>query len=358
MQSRADERIMGGESGPLSSGVNPEDVNPIPLTEPMRYVQITQPGGPEAMSIAEGPLPDPAPHEVLIQVHAAGVNRPDLMQREGKYPPPPDASPILGLEVAGTVFAKGAEARWEIGDRVCALVPGGGYAEFCRVPAAQCLPVPQNLSFTQAAGIPETFFTVWANVFQLGRLQAGERFLVHGGTSGIGTTAIQLAKAFGTQVVATAGTAEKCEACRQLGADFALNYREVKFEEEILRLAGGVDVILDMIGGDYTARNLDCLAMDGRLVYIATQRGAEVNVNLFKIMRKRITLTGSLLRPRTVEEKGRIAAELRERVWPLLESGAVRPVIDRVFPFEQVRDAHAYLERGEHIGKVILDVKA
>jgi len=323
----------------------------------MRYVQITQPGGPDVMASAEGPVPDPAAHEVLIQVHAAGVNRPDLMQREGKYPPPPDASPILGLEVAGTVVAKGSEAGWKIGDRVCALVPGGGYAEFCRVPAVQCLPIPEPLSFVQAAGVPETFFTVWANVFMLGRLQAGERFLVHGGTSGIGTTAIQLAKAFGAQVFATAGSEAKCAACRELGADGAFNYREVKFEEELARLAGGVDVILDMIGGDYTPRNLDCLAMDGRLVQIATQRGAEVSVNLFTIMRKRLTLTGSTLRPRAIEEKGRIAAALREHVWPLLENGSVRPVIDRVFPWEQVREAHACLERGEHIGKVILELR-
>jgi len=297
------------------------------------------------MRVAEAPPPEPAEGQVVIRVEAVGVNRPDLMQRQGKYPPPPGASPVLGLEVAGTVVGSGA--------RVCALTPGGGYAEYCVAPESHCLPLPAGLSMEEAAGIPETFFTVWANVFQIGALKAGDRFLVHGGASGIGTTAIQLARAFGATVYATAGTDEKCGACERLGVERAINYREQDFAKE---LRGEIDVILDMVGGSYTARNIDCLAPRGRLVQIAVQQGMEATVNLAKIMQKRITLTGSTMRPRTVEDKAQIARELRERVWPLLESRRVRVLVDRVFPLGEVVQAHRYLESGAHIGKVILRV--
>ena len=311
--------------------------------EDMRYVACEGAGGPEVLRIAEAPQPDPGPGQVLIQVEAAGVNRPDIAQRQGKYPPPPGASPILGLEVAGTIV--------RTGERVCALVPGGGYAEYCVTSESHCLPVPHGFSMEEAAGIPETFFTVWANVFQIGALKAGDRFLVHGGTSGIGTTAIQLARAFGATVYATAGSKEKCEACERLGAERAINYREQDFARE---LRGSVDLILDMVGGSYAARNVECLAPRGRLVQIAVQEGAEATVNLAKIMQKRITVTGSTMRPRPVEDKAQIARELREQVWPLLESGQVKVLVDRVFPLDQAAEAHRYLESGAHIGKVIL----
>lgn len=311
--------------------------------EVMRYVECGGAGGPEVLRIAEAPRPEPGTGEVLIQVQAAGVNRPDIAQRQGKYPPPAGASPILGLEVAGTVVGTGK--------RVCALVPGGGYAEYCVTPESHCLPAPQGLAMEEAAGIPETFFTVWANLFQIGALKAGDRFLVHGGTSGIGTTAIQLAHAFGATVYATAGSKEKCAACVRLGAERAINYREQDFAKE---LRGAVDLILDMVGGSYAARNIECLAPGGRLVQIAVQQGAEVTVNLAKIMQKRITVTGSTMRPRSVEDKAQIARELREQVWPLLESGRVKVLVDRVFPLEQAAEAHRYLEAGEHVGKVIL----
>ncbi|MDE3164299.1 MAG: NAD(P)H-quinone oxidoreductase, partial [Acidobacteriota bacterium] len=290
----------------------------------MRYIECDGAGGPEVMRVAEGPRPEPDAHGVVIRVEAAGVNRPDLLQRAGKYPPPGDASPVLGLEVAGTVAAAGAESGWKEGDRVCALAPGGGYAEYCGVPGAQCLPAPRGLSMVEAAGIPETFFTVWANVFQIGGLQAGERILVHGGASGIGTTAIQLARAFGARVWVTAGSAAKCRFCEQLGAERAINYRE---EDFAAGLRGAVDVVLDMVGAPYTGRNIECLAPGGRLVQIAVQQGAEASVNLARIMQKRIVVTGSTMRPRTVEDKGRIARELGERVWPLLESGVVKVVV-------------------------------
>jgi putative PIG3 family NAD(P)H quinone oxidoreductase len=294
----------------------------------------------------------PGPGEVLIRVAAAGVNRPDLMQRAGKYPPPPGASPILGLEVAGTVGVAAHDSGWREGDRVCALVHGGGYAEYCLAPGVQCLPVPQGLSMEEAAGIPETFFTVWANVFQIGHLKAGERFLVHGGTSGIGTTAIQLARAFGATVFTTAGSEEKCRACLSLGAERAINYKELDFAKEFSE----IDLILDIVGAAYTPRNLEVLAMRGRLVQIAVQKGVEATVNLARVMQKRLTVTGSTLRPRPVAEKGAIANELRERVWPLLESGKVNVLVDRVFPLDQAAEAHRYLESGTHIGKVILSV--
>jgi putative PIG3 family NAD(P)H quinone oxidoreductase len=299
------------------------------------------------MQIAESAIPEPGAGEVLIRVAAAGVNRPDIVQRQGKYPPPPGASPILGLEVAGTLVGSNAP--------VCALTPGGGYAEYCIAPESHCVPVPAGLSMEEAAGIPETFFTVWANVFQIAALQPGERFLVHGGTSGIGTTAIQLARAFGATVYATAGTDEKCRACERLGAERAINYREQDFAKE---LRGSVDVILDMVGGSYAARNIDCLAPRGRLVQIAVQQGMEATINLSKIMQKRITLTGSTMRPRTVEDKAKIAADLRQHVWPLLESGKVKVLVDRVFPIEEAPAAHRYLESGAHVGKVILKVSS
>jgi len=318
----------------------------------MKYIQITQPGPPEVLRLAEGPVPVPGPGEVLIRVAAAGVNRPDLLQRAGKYPPPPGASPILGLEVAGVIAAAAPDSGWHEGDRVCALVPGGGYAEYCLAPGVQCLPVPRGLSMEEAAGIPETFFTVWANVFQLGHLAAGERFLVHGGTSGIGTTAIQLARAFGATAFATAGSDEKCRVCVSLGAERAINYKQLDFAKEFR----DIDLVLDIVGAAYTPRNLEVLAARGRLVQIAVQQGAEATVNLARVMQKRLTVTGSTMRPRPVAEKGAIAAELRERVWPLLESGAVKVVIDRVFPLDRAADAHRYLESCAHIGKLILSL--
>lgn len=322
----------------------------------MKFIDNPRSGGPEVLRIAEGPKPVPRAGEVVIRVEAAGVNRPDIAQREGKYPPPPGASPILGLEVAGVIASSTPESKWKVGDRVCALAPGGGYAEYCAVPEPQCLPIPAGLSFEEAAGLPETFFTVWANVFQIGRLAAGETLLVHGGTSGIGTTAIQLARALGATVYATAGSAAKCAACTELGAAAAINYREQDFAAEIARLTAGqgVDVILDMVGAAYTARNLECLAAQGRLVQIAVWQGAEATVNLARVMQRRLTITGFTMRPRTVEDKGVIARELLERVWPLLESHKVRVIVDRVFPLEDAAEAHRHLEAGQHVGKVIL----
>jgi putative PIG3 family NAD(P)H quinone oxidoreductase len=331
---------------------------PGELPENMRFVGVTGPGGPEVLEIRTMPTPVPRAHEVVIKVAAAGINRPDILQRQGKYPPPPGASPVLGLEVAGVVAATGKDATLKVGDAVCALVPGGGYAEYCLVPAAHCLSVPRGLSMLQAGGIPETFFTVWANVFQIGRLKRGDLFLVHGGAGGIGTTAIQLAHASGAQVFTTAGTDEKCATCVALGADHAFNYKTQKFAEEIRRITDGrgVDVILDMVAGGYTQENLDSLAMRGRLVQIAVQQGANVTVNLAKIMQKRLTVTGSTLRPRSIEEKATIAQELKAHAWPLLESGKVKVIIDRTVPFAKVREAHEYFERGAHVGKVILEI--
>jgi putative PIG3 family NAD(P)H quinone oxidoreductase len=287
------------------------------------------------------------------------VNRPDIAQRLGKYPPPPGASDILGLEIAGAIARVGpATTRWREGDLVCALVAGGGYAEYCVAPAPQCLPVPAGLDALAAAAIPETYFTVWTNVFQRGRLAAGERLLVHGGSSGIGTTAIQLARELGATVYATAGTDNKAAACERLGAARAINYRTTDFVSAIRDLTGGrgVDVILDIVGGDYLPRNLECLAMDGRLVQIGLMGGAKAQVNLAAIMQRRLVLTGSLLRPRSVDEKGAIARELEEKVWPLLASGRVRPIVDRVVPLDQAPDAHRRLEAGEVIGKIVLAV--
>ena len=288
---------------------------------------------------------------------AAGVNRPDVLQRQGHYPPPPGASDIPGLEVAGEVAAVGDRvAEWRLGDAVCALVAGGGYAEYCVAPAPQCLPVPKGLTAIEAAAIPETFFTVWTNVFERGRLVAGETLLVQGGASGIGTTAIQMARALGARVFATAGSAEKCAACVALGAERAINYREENFVAVVKEATEGrgVDVILDMVGGDYIPRNLDCLALEGRLVLIALQRGARAELNFTSVLQRRLTITGSSLRPRTVEQKGAIARALRERVWPLLESGQVRPVIHATFPLGEAAAAHRLMESGAHNGKIVL----
>lgn len=325
----------------------------------MIAVEIVKPGGPEVLVPTERPMPSPGPGEVLIKVAAAGVNRPDAMQRAGHYPPPPGASDIPGLEVAGTIAGVGSEVgEWRTGERVCALVAGGGYAEYCVAPAPQCLPIPAGVDFEHAAAIPETFFTVWTNVFERGRLQPGESVLIHGGSSGIGTTAIQLARARSARVFATAGSAEKCAACERLGAERAINYREADFVAAIKEATGGrgVDVVLDMVGGDYLSRNIEVLAADGRLVQIAVLGGVKGTVNLIAIMQRRLTLTGSTLRARPVAEKAAIAVQLRAHVWPLLESGAVKPVIHATFPLRDAAGAHRVLDSGEHIGKLVLVV--
>ena len=299
------------------------------------------------------------PDDVLIKVAAAGVNRPDVMQRQGRYPPPPGASDIPGLEVAGTIEETGANVRsWRAGDRVCALVSGGGYAEYCAAPAPQCLPIPRGLDFIQAAAIPETTFTVWTNVFERGRLQQGESILVHGGSSGIGTTAIQLARAFGARVFTTAGSAEKCAACEALGAERAINYRETDFVAAIRDLTGGrgVDVILDMVGGTYLQRNIESLALEGRLVHIGQLGGPKGEINLIPVLRQRLTITGSTLRARSVAEKAAIANAVREHVWPLFESGAVRVLVHQTFPLREAAEAHRLMESSAHIGKLVLVV--
>ena len=322
----------------------------------MTAIEISAHGGPEVLRAVERPQPRPADGEVLVKVEAAGVNRPDLMQRRGKYPPPPGAPDIPGLEIAGSIVDVGAGvARWRAGDRICALVAGGGYAEYCAVPAQQCLPIPGALGAVSAAAIPETYFTVWTNVFQRGRLQPHESVLVHGGTSGIGTTTIQLALAFGAAAFATAGSDEKCLACERLGAR-AINYRTTDFVEAIRGFTSdrGVDVIVDIVGGDYLPRNLECLAMDGRLIQIGLQGGTHADVNLAKLMQRRLTLTGSTLRPRSPGEKGAIARDLEEHVWPLLERGTVAPIVYRTFPLAAASDAHRLLESGAVIGKVVL----
>jgi NADPH2:quinone reductase len=326
----------------------------------MIAIKVSAPGGPEVLRPVERPMPALAPGEVLVRVEAAGVNRPDLMQREGKYPPPPGASDIPGLEVAGTVEHAEGATRWRAGDRVCALVAGGGYAEYCAVPAPQCLPLPHGMDAVTAAAIPETYFTVWTNLFQRGGLTAGERVLVHGGTSGIGSTAIQLARAFGATVFATAGSDEKCEACRRLGAAHAINYRTTDFVTAIKELSSGegVDVVLDIIGGDYFQRNIDLLRLHGRLVQVGLIGGARAQVDLRRVLNQRLTITGSTLRPRTVEEKGAIAAALEARVWPLLEHGVIRPAVHATFPLARAADAHRLLESGDVIGKVVLTVDA
>ena len=325
----------------------------------MKAVEIVQPGGPEVLRLTERPLPEPGPGELLVRVAAAGVNRPDVLQRLGKYAPPPGASDIPGLEVAGTVEGVGAGVTgWRPGDSLCALLAGGGYAEYCTAPVPQCLPVPKGLSLVEAAALPETFFTVWHNVFERGRLARGETLLVHGGSSGIGTTAIQLGRAFGARVLATAGSAEKCRACARLGAERAVNYKEEDFVAAVKEATDGrgADVVLDMVAGDYTPRNVQCLAVEGRLVQIAFLRGSRVELDLMPLMQKRLTVTGSTLRPRPVEEKGAIAVALRQHVWPLLETGQVRPVIFKTYPLAQAADAHRLMESSAHIGKIVLTV--
>jgi NADPH2:quinone reductase len=323
----------------------------------MHAVEIKQPGGPEVLVPAKRPVPKPGRGEVLIRVAAAGVNRPDVLQRQGAYAPPPGASDLPGLEVAGEIVALGPETpRWKAGDKVSALVAGGGYAEFCVAPAPQCLPVPGKLGMIEAAGLPETFFTVWTNVFERGRLKEGEGFLVHGGSSGIGTTAIQLASRFGARVFTTGGSPEKCSKCKELGASVAIDYKAEDFVQVIEReTAGkGVDLILDMVGGDYINRNLQCLAVEGRLVQIAFLKGAKAEINFGSLMVKRQTITGSTLRPRSVAEKGAIAQALEEKVWPLIAAGQVRPLIHAAFPLEQAAEAHRLMESSAHLGKIVL----
>ncbi len=330
------------------------------IPDQMTYVAATGAGGPDVLGLATGPTPQPRADEVLIRVLAAGVNRPDVIQREGRYPPPPDASPVIGLEVAGEVAAAGAGVTaFRVGDRVCALTNGGGYAQFCVAPATQCLPWPAGYDAVRAAALPETCFTVWANLFQHGRLARGEAVLVHGGTSGIGVTAIQLAREFGARVYATAGSEEKCAACLKLGAEGAVNYRDADFAEAVAKWTGGrgVDVVLDIVGAPYFARNLASLALDGRLVQVATMLGSTVErLDLFQLMRRRLTITGSTMRPRTTVEKGAIARALREHVWPVLDAGRCGPVVHAVFPLAGAADAHRLMESSTHIGKVMLEV--
>lgn len=324
----------------------------------MTYIAADGAGGPEVLKPASGPVPSPRPDEVLIRVEAAGVNRPDVQQRKGSYPPPPGASPIIGLEVAGEVVALGEQVKaLRVGDRVCALVNGGGYAAYCVAPEAQCLPWPKGYDAVRAGAVPETYFTVWANLFGHGRLNAGESALVHGGTSGIGVTAIQLGREFGARMFATAGSEEKCAACVQLGAVAAINYREQDFVAELKRLTDGrgVDVVLDMVGGPYTPRNLRILAMDGRLVQIAFLQGSKVpDFDMLPVMVRRLTMTGSTMRPRTTAQKGAIAAVLRETVWPVLDQGRCGPVIYATFPMAQAVEAHRLMETSAHIGKIVL----
>jgi NADPH2:quinone reductase len=326
----------------------------------MRAIEISAPGGPEVLRVTQRPVPTPAANEVLIEVAAAGVNRPDVLQRKGGYPPPPGASDIPGLEVAGTIVAAGAGANtWKTGDRVCALVTGGGYAEYVAAPAPQCLPIPRGLTLVEAAGLPETFFTVWVNVFERAGLKGSETLLIQGGSSGIGVTAIQMARAFGHRVFVTAGSAEKCTACEKLGASRAINYRTEDFVAVVKELTGGkgVDVILDMVGGDYVPRELACLADDGRLSLIAFLGGTRATIDMTDILRRRLTITGSTLRARSVEVKGAIAQSLKQKVWPLIEAGRIKPVIYRTFRLEEASAAHALMESSAHVGKIILEIK-
>jgi len=328
----------------------------IPQT--MTYVQAEGVGPPDVLRLATGPVPMPKPNEVLIRVQAAGVNRPDVAQRQGSYPPPPGASPILGLEVAGEVAAIGDRVTaWSVGQHVCALANGGGYAEYCTAPATQCLPWPEGYDGVRAAALPETAFTVWANLFQIGRLAAGETALVHGGSSGIGVTAIQLAREFGARVFVTAGSDDKCAACLKLGADAAINYRTHDFANEVKTLTegGGVNVILDMVGAPYMARNIRSLGMDGRLVMIAFLQGSKVeSFDFLPIMMRRLTVTGSTMRPRTIAQKAAIATDLRAKLWPALDAGRCPPVIHATFPLAQAAEAHRLMETSQHIGKIIL----
>jgi NADPH:quinone reductase len=328
----------------------------------MTYIEAVGAGEPEVLRPATGPVPRPKADEVLVRVLAAGMNRPDVLQRKGAYPPPPNASPIIGLEVAGEVAVAGeAVKRLEPGDRVCALTNGGGYAEYCTAPESQCLPWPEGYDAIRAAALPETYFTVWANLFQMGHLSRGESVLVHGGTSGIGVTAIQLAREFGCRVYATAGSREKCDACLKLGAEAAINYREADFRERVRELTGGdgVNVVLDIVGAPYAMRNLSSLAMDGRLIQVGVLQGSMVDgFDLMYVMARRLTITGSTMRPRTTAEKGLIASALREAVWPVLDAGRCGPVVHQVFPLVEAAAAHRLMEGGTHIGKIVLKVSA
>lgn len=329
----------------------------IPAT--MTAIDPEKPGGPEVLVAAERPVPQPKADEVLVRVEAAGVNRPDVLQRLGLYPMPPGTPTIMGLEIAGEIVALGDGVdRWRVGDRVCALVAGGGYAQYCAAPAGQCLPIPAGWSANNAAGLPETWFTVWSNVAMRGRAVAGETMLVHGGTSGIGVTAIQAAKVIGMTVIVTAGSADKCAAALRLGADHAIDYKAQDFVAEVAAITGGrgVDLVLDMVGGDYLPRNLACLADEGRHVSIAFQKGPRADLDLTAVMRKRLTLTGSMLRPRPVAFKASVAAELQAHVWPWLADGRLRPVTDSVLPLDRAADAHRRMEAGEHVGKIVLAV--
>lgn len=330
------------------------------IPDTMQFIDHGAGGAATVMKVSSTATPTPKAGEVLIEVHYAGVNRPDVAQRAGDYPPPPGASPILGLEVAGAIVALGAGVtQWKLGDIVCALTPGGGYAQYCAVPAPHCLPIPRGLSELDAAAIPETYFTVWTNVFDRGALKAGESFLVHGGSSGIGITAIQLAKAFGAKVFTTVGNDDKVAACKRLGADVVFNYRTQDWAKALFALTDkrGVDVILDMVGGSYTNKNLRSLAPNGRLVQIAFLEGQKVEIELAPIMMKRLHVTGSTLRPRTIDEKAAIARALADKVWPLLEKNVARPVIHKVYPFADVVAAHQLMESSQHIGKIMLQVK-
>jgi NADPH2:quinone reductase len=330
------------------------------LPRTMKYIDHGKGGSVSCLQVRQSPLPEFKAGEVLIEVAYAGVNRPDVMQRAGFYPPPPGASPVIGLEVAGKVVARAGDVtQWNVGDTVCALTPGGGYAEYCAAPASNCLPIPRGLTPGEAASLPETYFTVWTNVFDRGRLQSGEKFLVHGGSSGIGVAAIQLAKAFGAIVYTTAGSAQKIEAVKKLGADAAINYKEQDWVEEISKVTGkqGVNFILDMVGGPYIQKNFQSLALEGRLVQIALQQGAKVELDCMPILARRLTFTGSTLRPRTVEEKAAIARALLKNVWPLLEAGKVRPIIYATYSIDEVQKAHELMETSNHIGKIMLKVK-
>ena len=331
----------------------------MPLPETMPVIEMNGSGGPEVLALGQRAVPQPGSGDVLIKVAAAGINRPDVLQRMGNYPPPPGASDLLGLEVAGEIAALGAEAkRFKIGDRVCALVPGGGYAGYVKVPEPQVLPIPGALSFTEAAAVPETFFTVWTNVFDRGRLQPGETLLVHGGTSGIGTTAIMLGKVFGATVLATAGSSDKCAAIERIGADRAINYKTEDFVSVVrdTTQGRGANVILDMVGGSYVERNYEAAAESGRIVQIAFLESPKVTADMTKLMTKRLIHTGSTMRPRTVAEKHAIAEALEGKVWPLLASGQIKPLIDRTYAFAQVADAHRRMESGQHIGKIVLEL--
>ena len=329
------------------------------LPETMNCIEIPEPGGPEALKTTTRPVPTPAPSEVLIRVEVAGINRPDCVQRQGNYAPPSGTTDIPGLEVSGEIVAVGVEIKnWSVGDKVAALLAGGGYAEYAVAPFQQCLPIPDGLSMIEAAALPETFFTVWTNVFERGALKKGETLMIHGGSSGIGTTAIQIASHMGVRVIATTGSADKCQACADLGAERTVNYHEEDFVEAAREFGGGkgVDVILDMVGGDYIAKNIKSLAPDGRLVQIAFLQGSKADINFMSVMLKRLTLTGSTLRPQSIERKGEIAAALIENVWPLISSGKIKPVIYKTFALNQVAEGHALMESSQHIGKIMLKI--